>query len=365
MKRCKSILCVFLCLFALLMLFTGCQEKTDTSPFTYSKGLDANGHWEKLKALDYVTVFDYDAITIPADKHTITDEAVQAEIDKDLAEHAESKNVTDRAVKDGDTVNIDYVGSVGGVPFDGGNTNGQGTEVTIGVTSYIDDFLEQIIGHKPGETFDVNVTFPDPYQNNPDLANKDAVFVTTVNHIVEKPIPELTDAYVAEKLSAEHGWKTVAEMKDSIRADLQKNAIQGFLQEYLTANAKIKKDVPQKLMDYQKGAMLKYYQNAADSYSMSLEDFLSQQAGVASVDELVTSSAEDLKKAAEQTLIIQAIAEDAKITVSDADVAAYFKDQMGTEDYSQYETEYGMPYLKQAVLSYKVITFLEGKVKLG
>ena len=365
MKHCKSFLCIFLCLMALLTLFTSCKEKTDDSSFSYSKGIDANGFFEKIKALDYVTTFDYDAIIIPAETHTISDEALQKAIDEDLADHAESKKVTDRAVKDGDTVNIDYVGSVDGVSFSGGSTEGAGTEVTIGVTSYIDDFLEQIIGHKPGDTFDVNVTFPDPYSNNPDLSNKDAVFVTTVNYITEKIIPELTDSFVADSLSAEHGWKTVAEMKDSIRADLQKTAIQKFIQEYLTTKTTIKKDVPQKLLDYQKDAMLKYYQDGADSYSMTLEEFLPQQVGVASVEELLKNSEADLKTAAEQSLIMQAIAEDRKITVSDADVAAYFKEQMGTEDYSQYETDYGMPYLKQAVMSYKVITFLTDKAKLG
>ena len=102
-----------------------------------------------------------------------------------MSSHTYTNEVTDRAVKDGDTLNIDYVGTVDGVAFEGGSTDGKGTQVTIGVTSYIDDFLEQLIGHRPGETFDIEVTFPDPYENNPDLAGKDAVFTVTVNHIVE------------------------------------------------------------------------------------------------------------------------------------------------------------------------------------
>ena len=65
--------------------------------------------------------------------------------------------------------------------FEGGSTNGAGTEVTIGVTSYIDNFLEQLIGHKPGETFDIKVTFPDPYERNSELSGKDAVFTVTIN----------------------------------------------------------------------------------------------------------------------------------------------------------------------------------------
>ena len=86
-------------------------------------------------------------------------------------------------IEDGDTVNIDYVGSVDGVEFEGGNTQGQGTPLTIGSGEYIDDFEEQLIGAHPGDTVDVYVTFPDPYSNNPDLSGKEALFEVTINGI--------------------------------------------------------------------------------------------------------------------------------------------------------------------------------------
>jgi len=87
-------------------------------------------------------------------------------------------------VKDGDTVNIDYVGSVDGVEFEGGNTNGAGADLTIGSGSYIDDFEEQLIGAHPGDTVEVKVTFPENYGNE-ELNGKDAVFTVTVNGIYE------------------------------------------------------------------------------------------------------------------------------------------------------------------------------------
>lgn len=90
---------------------------------------------------------------------------------------------TSLTVEDGDTVNIDYVGSVDGVEFDGGSTQGQGTDLVIGSGSYIDDFEEQLIGSHPGDQVEVTVTFPDPYQNNPDLSGKEAVFEVTVNGV--------------------------------------------------------------------------------------------------------------------------------------------------------------------------------------
>lgn len=87
-------------------------------------------------------------------------------------------------VKDGDTVNIDYVGSVDGVEFEGGNTNGAGTDLVIGSHSYIDDFEDQLIGHHPGETVEVNVTFPKNYGKE-NLNGKDALFKVTINGIYE------------------------------------------------------------------------------------------------------------------------------------------------------------------------------------
>lgn len=85
-------------------------------------------------------------------------------------------------VEDGDTVNIDYVGSVDGVEFEGGNTQGYGADLVIGSGSYIDDFEDQLIGAHPGDTVDVVVTFPENYGVD-ELNGKEAVFVTTVNGI--------------------------------------------------------------------------------------------------------------------------------------------------------------------------------------
>ena len=91
---------------------------------------------------------------------------------------------TSLTVADGDTVNIDYVGTVDGVEFDGGSTNGTGTDLVIGSGSYIDDFEDQLIGAHPGDEVQVEVTFPDDYGSQ-DLAGKDAVFAVTVNGIYQ------------------------------------------------------------------------------------------------------------------------------------------------------------------------------------
>lgn len=91
---------------------------------------------------------------------------------------------TSLTVEDGDTVNIDYVGTVDGVEFEGGSTDGNGTDLVIGSGDYIDDFEDQLIGSHPGDTVEVQVTFPDDYGNEK-LNGKDAVFTVTVNGIYE------------------------------------------------------------------------------------------------------------------------------------------------------------------------------------
>lgn len=89
---------------------------------------------------------------------------------------------TSLTVENGDTVNIDYVGSIDGVEFSGGNTQGAGTDLTIGSGTYIDDFEEQLIGAHPGDEVEVNVTFPENYGNE-ELNGKDALFKVVVNGI--------------------------------------------------------------------------------------------------------------------------------------------------------------------------------------
>lgn len=112
---------------------------------------------------------------------TDTEDPSNADSSADLSSYSTDSSLT---VKDGDTVNIDYVGSVDGVEFDGGNTQGMGTDLVIGSGSYIDDFEEQLIGAHPGDKVEVTVTFPEDYGVE-DLNGKEAVFDVTVNGIYQ------------------------------------------------------------------------------------------------------------------------------------------------------------------------------------
>lgn len=318
--------------------------------YNYSDGLDENGYFTGVKATDYVTLCEYKGIVVPADEYTPTDSELESEVQSVLESYKENIKVTDRAVRDGDTVNIDYVGSVDGVEFEGGNTNGAGTDVTIGVTNYIDDFLEQLIGHKPGETFNVEVTFPDPYPNNTDLSGKDAVFVTTVNHISEEKYPELTDSFVAEKF-ADEGWKTVAELRAGLSEELAEQKTSEYLQKYITEQSQIT-EVPESVIKQQENAMLSYYSSYAAQYSMTLDSLFSAY-GYESAEAFLNDARASIENESRKLLVYQAIAETENFVIGESEIVAYLKGNASGFDESMldsYIENYGMPYMAQATL---------------
>ena len=319
------------------------STSSDLPEVDFSAGLTADGLLEGVTALDYVTLpEDYDHISLPADVTTATDEDIQARIDSLLAGFASYEQLTDVEVKEGDTVNIDYVGSVDGVEFDGGSTQGNGTNVVAGSTNYIDDFLTQIIGHKPGETFDVNVTFPDPYENNPDLAGKDAVFKTTINYVQgEEIMPEVTDDFVNENLSSTYGWTTVEEMRAGIAENLVESQRGSYISDYIFENSQVS-EVPESVVTFVENTLSNNYISMANQYGMKLEDFLSYM-GADSLETMLEQNHDAIVQKAEQMMILQAVSEKAAIEVTTEDVMSVAG--LTEETYNQVLEVYGEPYM--------------------
>ena len=164
---------------------------------TTDKWMDEADIKVEKKVLKTLKVTDNHKFTIQTAAEDTTDETAEVTETPEVTEAADATATpevteapsydTDSSleVKDGDTVNIDYVGKIDGVAFDGGSTDGNGTDLVIGSGSYIDNFEEQLIGAHPGDKVEVTVTFPDDYQAT-DLAGKEAVFDVTVNGIYEK-----------------------------------------------------------------------------------------------------------------------------------------------------------------------------------
>ncbi len=228
--------------------------------------------------------------------------------------------------------------------------------MVIGQTQYVDDFIDQLIGHNTNDSFDITVTFPDDYHQT-ELRGKDAVFAITINAISVTGLPQITDDFVAQNLAANYGWTTVAEMNETVQAGLSRDSRLTFVRDYLLNQIPVK-DIPDSVMEYQKQSMLSYYQSQADSYGLALNDYVSQALGLADVDELVQEAETDLRNAAIYSLASQAVAEAAAITVSEQEVSDYFLETTGSEDYSLYAEQDGMPYLKQVVLWNKVVALI-------
>ena len=177
-------------------------------------GLTADGRIDGVDVLSLVTLANYENISVPADEVSATEEEVDNTINATLTSHRELSTDAALEIADGDTVNIDFVGTVDGVEFEGGNSGGSGYDLTIGSGSFIDNFEEQLIGHKPGEEVTVNVTFPEGYSD--ELGGKEASFAVTVNGIMVTP--ELTDAFVVENF-AEVGVSTAAVYRAKVEND--------------------------------------------------------------------------------------------------------------------------------------------------
>lgn len=395
MKQLRATLCLIL---VLALMMTGCSnneateentdgvdtstDTTDTTDATddssagadaevpveleeldYTTGLDDNGFFDGVTAVDLVDLIDYKNIVVPKERYEVADELIQTEIDTMLSYFPTVTEIMDRAIVDGDTVNIDYVGSVDGVEFEGGSTGGAGTEVIIGETQYIDDFLAQLIGHEPGESFDIEVTFPDVYQSE-ELQGKDAVFAITVNYIIESKDAELNDAFVVDNLSEMYEWTTVEEMKTSMREDMQAVNVSEYLQEVLLSDSTVS-ELPETVVEYQTRAMENYYKTTAVQYNMTVDEFLAAYVGFDTLEAMIESSQDQITDSVKYALVIQAIAEDADIVVDEEVLAGYFLEFTGSEDFSQFADQYGVSYLKFSILQEKILDYLTELVTLG
>ena len=313
-----------------------------TTPGTeYSAGLTADGKIENADMATALTLADYKNISVPEDEVAATQEEVEDEIESMLESYKELSTDADLVIADGDEVNIDYVGTVDGVEFDGGNSGGAGYDVVIGSGSLVDDFEQQLIGHKPGDELTVEVTFPEDY--NEEMAGKDASFAVTVNGI--QKTPELTDEFVAENLADTEEVSTVAEYRRKVEEDFHKDHLQDYLSDYVVENSTVN-TYPSKYLKATK-SILKY-----GDTNMGMED----EDEIAYEKELTERAKEQVKEA----MVYQAIFEDAGLSF---DIDAFFAEQT-TEESKEYAESikemYGEGFIAQSEMRKMAIEHLVG-----
>ena len=322
------------------------KEKNRTHASTdFSAMLNEDGTIQGINVTDYVKTFDVNGVKIAKADVEYTDEEMQEDIDNDLSNHKVLNTVKTATVRDGDDVSIDYVGTMDGVEFEGGSA--EDYTLTIGSGSFIDDFEEQLIGHHPGEKVTVDVTFPDPYDNNPDYAGKDASFAVTIKGIYE--LPELTDEFVKENLS-EHG-QTVEEYKQYLKDTDYENKLSSAVSQYITDNISAENypaDYIKHLKSLQMTLNEQNFNYMAQLYAQYGMEFnynsVMDYYQAATEDDYEKILQEDAEQRCLDSMAYQDLAAQAGITVSDEQYDAFIEENEVTDDAIE---QYGRPYIIQ------------------
>ncbi len=335
------------------------EANTITASGEYSSQLDDNGYIKGIKATDYVTLCDYKNIEVPLSEVTYTDEEFKDVIEQNLAAHQVLKE--EGVVADGDKVNIDYVGTMDGVEFEGGNSGGNGYDLTIGSGQFIEGFESQLIGHKAGEDVTVKVTFPEDY-SQADLAGKPAEFAVTIHGIYADP--EYNDDFVKENYP--DMGSTVAEYEQTLKDEYYEGSLKDYVTNYVVDNSTVNK-FPSKYLKnvesttkYSDVQSYEYMNQMYQQYGMqsgTFEDFIGMTDEEYNADIIDRS-----QKFAKSDLVYQAILESEGIVLSEADSEANVKEMYGGDDYYNSSVEtYGKGYTNKTAVKNKAVDIaLEG-----
>ena len=265
-----------------------------------------------------VTLGKYMGVTVTKIDTTVTDEEVDAELENQRNKNARTVTVTDRPVAEGDTAVIDFEGFVDGVAFEGGK--GENHPLEIGSHTFIDTFEDQLVGKNTGDEVEVNVTFPEKYQAE-DLAGKPATFKVKINEIKTKELPELDDEFAQDAA----GVDTLAEYKEELKKNLtEKKETEAKKTKEDEAIKKIidksKMDIPEAMINTQCETMVEEFAQRIAQSGLTMEQYL-QFSGM-TVDQLKEQVRPEALTRIQSSLVLEQIAKDENIEVTDADVDA-------------------------------------------
>lgn len=340
MKNIKRILSAILLTSIALYPLASCGKKPQSDTTT------SNDTTENTEKEEQITLPEYDFTSLDLSLHvklpanytqrdyteglTLKDAPTDADVDeyikstylKSLA--TETELDSEGVVADLDTVVMDYTGKLDGVAFAGGSATDSKHEISVNNSTFIDGFDRGLIGMKVGETKDLDLTFPDPYPNNPDLAGKAVVFTVTVDKIIRLEYPTLTDALIAEntKVFGEE-IKTTDELKKASKEALQKenesynnNLIVETAWKYLTEASEYI-SLPSDMLESYKSTFVKSYEASAVQNGTTLEQYALTN-GYLSLDDfkqkVIYSAAEGLLK---EKLVLYSAAKELDINVTD------------------------------------------------
>ena len=306
-----------------------------------------------------VTLGEYKGVEVKHEHTLVTEDEVNAEIEKERNKQAAEVAVDDRPVAEGDTVNLDYSGSVDGVKFAGGTAENQ--TLKIGSHTFIPGFEEQMVGMNIGEEKDLNVTFPTEY-HAPDLAGKEAVFHVKVNSITETQLPALDDDF-AKDISE---FDTLDAYKADVRAKLEaqaaerdNNAFTNAVIEKVMANATV--EIPDAMVERQIDSMVRNFEARLAQQGLKLADFMKYTGQ----DEksFRNQYRDQAEKSVRANLVLEAVENVEKFEAAEEEIDAEiekFAKQIGqnVEDLKKNLTEGDREYFKADVIRDKAVKFL-------
>lgn len=285
------------------------KDSTDTD----TKETDSSGENRLVSVKDvskYVTIGEYKGLELTRTSQPVTDDDVQAEINYNLEDNG--SEVKDGTVENGDTVTINFTGTIDGKEFDGGSA--EDYELVVGDGEMIDGFEDGIVGMKSGETKELDLTFPDDYYEE-SVAGKAVVFKVTLQKFTRPA--ELTDEWVAENTE----YKTVDEYRAAVKTQLEDTAVQTADYE-LYSDAWNEVQAASEIKDYPKedvDAAKKSYQELNEKYvkdaGMEMADFLESQG--MSEEDYESECQQYAESKVEQNLIVQGIMDAEGLSIDD------------------------------------------------
>ncbi|MCI2049224.1 MAG: trigger factor [Lachnospiraceae bacterium] len=265
-----------------------------------------------------VKIGQYKGVEVTKPATEVTDEEVIAEIDKEREKNAKYSDVTDRAVKNGDEIKLDFEGFVDGTAFEGGK--GTDYPLTIGSGSFIPGFEEQLVGAEIGREQEIKVTFPEDYTEKT-LAGKEAVFKCTVKSIREKSLPELDDAF-ADEVSE---FSTLAEYKADVKGKLEaqkakdaKTGIENEAVDKIIADSEM--ELPEPMIKSQTEQMIDEWGQRFQMQGLSLEQYF-QYTG-SNREKMAETLKPEAEKRIRTRLVLEQIVKEEKIEATEDDYKA-------------------------------------------
>ncbi|MBB1069273.1 trigger factor [Limosilactobacillus sp. RRLNB_1_1] len=300
------------------------------------KSMEKGQPWVLTAEVDVmpeVKLGEYKGMEVPAQDTTVTDADVDDALETKRQQQAELVLKEGKPAEKGDTVVIDYTGSVDGKKFDGGSAENYSLE--LGSGSFIPGFEDQLIGHNADEDVNVNVTFPEDYHEK-SLAGKDALFEVKIHEIKEKQLPELDDDFAKD---VDEDVDTLAELKEKTKKQLQeekdnqaKAAIEDAAINKAVANAEIE-DIPQAMLDDDTNRQMQQYLAGMQQQGISPQMYF-QITGTKEED-LKKQFANDAAQRVKTNLVLEAIVDDAKLDATEDEIAKEVSDlakQYGMEE---------------------------------